>query len=78
MKDKILRRLSRLWIVVALAALGALAIVLWPPFQINQARAEGLMPEFTAGSADAWINSAPLKRAHLRGKVVLLEIWTSI
>jgi hypothetical protein len=28
------------------------------------------------GSATAWINSPPLTAADLRGKVVLVDIWT--
>ena len=40
-----------------------------------QAGPVGELPEFTATDAAAWINSAPLKKADLRGKVVLLEFW---
>jgi hypothetical protein len=36
------------------------------------------MPEFTQSSPEMWINSAPLKKADLQGKVVLIEVWTSI
>ncbi len=36
------------------------------------------MPEFTANSAKSWLNSKPLSKADLKGKVVLLEVWTSI
>ena len=35
-----------------------------------------LVPEFTSLDARDWVNSAPLRRADLRGKVVLLDIWT--
>jgi thiol-disulfide isomerase/thioredoxin len=35
---------------------------------------EGAMPEF--GGAVAWLNSAPLSRESLRGKVVLVNFWT--
>ncbi len=34
------------------------------------------LPEFTAKDQRDWINSKPLRRADLRGKVVLLDIWT--
>ena len=34
------------------------------------------LPEFTQTSADQWINSAPLKRADLQGKVVLVDVWS--
>lgn len=40
-----------------------------------QAGHEEELPEFTGTSAAVWINSAPLKKADLRGKVVLLEVW---
>ena len=33
-------------------------------------------PEFTQQGAAAWLNSPPLKMQDLRGKVVLLDIWT--
>jgi len=36
------------------------------------------MPEFTSASPALWLNSKPLTRAELKGKVLLLEIWTSI
>ena len=36
------------------------------------------MPEFTATSPDLWVNSKPLKSKDLKGKVLLLEVWTSI
>jgi len=32
-------------------------------------------PEFTHGLPAEWLNSAPLKLAQLRGKVVLVEFW---
>jgi cytochrome c biogenesis protein CcdA/thiol-disulfide isomerase/thioredoxin len=35
---------------------------------------EGAMPELTG--AVAWLNSAPLTRESLRGKVVLIDFWT--
>ncbi len=35
---------------------------------------EGDMPELTGGAA--WLNARPLKRADLRGKVVVLDFWT--
>ncbi len=35
------------------------------------------MPEFSDRSPQAWINSQPLTRADLKGKVVLLEIYAS-
>jgi hypothetical protein len=36
------------------------------------------MPEFANQSPSVWLNSKPLTRSDLAGKVVLIEIWTSI
>ena len=36
------------------------------------------MPEFQNQNPDFWVNSKPLKKADLHGKVLLVEIWTSI
>ena len=33
-------------------------------------------PEFPHSEAEAWINSPPLRLAALRGKVVVLDVWT--
>jgi len=35
-----------------------------------------VMPEFTNNNSAEWFNSKPLKRADLKGKVVLLDVWT--
>jgi thiol-disulfide isomerase/thioredoxin len=40
----------------------------------NHLAVEGFLPEL--GGAIAWLNSAPLSRKSLRGKVVLVDIWT--
>jgi thiol-disulfide isomerase/thioredoxin len=34
------------------------------------------LPEFTAASTQDWIQSAPLRIQDLRGKVVLIDVWT--
>jgi hypothetical protein len=62
-----------------LAASGTLAIAalaLWlGPGPVSAG--DGRMPEFTRQTADAWLNTAPLKAADFRGKVVLLEVYAS-
>jgi thiol-disulfide isomerase/thioredoxin len=60
--------------------IGALAIMIWRSGKPVVAAAdaasadEGPMPEL--GGAVAWLNSAPLSRESLRGKVVLVNFWT--
>ena len=66
-----------------LAGLGLLALVLLLAFgastpSANLAALNKPMPEFRNQSPSRWINSPPLKRADLKGKVVLIEIWTSV
>jgi hypothetical protein len=34
------------------------------------------LPQFTQQDAQRWINSNPLKTEDLKGKVVLVDIWT--
>ncbi len=34
------------------------------------------LPEFTQTNKNAWLNSKPLQVKNLRGKVVLLDVWT--
>ena len=52
--------------------------VLFPSPAANAASplARSPAPEFTHNAAQDWINSPPLRLADLRGKVVLLDIWT--
>lgn len=33
-------------------------------------------PEFTTAAPDHWLNSKPLRLAEMRGKVILLNVWT--
>lgn len=47
-------------------------------FGSPQLAADGpAMPEFTRRSAEAWLNTQPLTAAEVRGKVILLEVYTS-
>jgi len=55
--------------VATVAALGAL----WASARPTLAD-EGRMPDL--GGATTWLNSVPLTRESLRGKVVLVHIWT--
>ena len=74
---------SLIWIprAVGVAVIIAVtAIVMWhsarpviPPAHAALAN-EGAMPELTG--AVGWLNSAPLSRDSLRGKVVLVNFWT--
>ena len=34
------------------------------------------LPEFTQSEAQAWLNSSPLKKEDLLGKVILIDFWT--
>ena len=34
------------------------------------------LPEFTRTDTASWLNSPPLTVSHLRGKVVLIDVWT--
>jgi len=36
------------------------------------------MPELPAAPPEAWINSAPLTIAGLRGKVILVDVWATV
>ena len=36
------------------------------------------LPDFPASNPGDWINSKPLSLAGLRGKVVLIDIWTTV
>src|SRR5215475_9392754 len=51
---------------------GLIAIV--PAKEPAKTRLEGELPSLT--SATGWLNSQPLTAADLRGKVVLINVWT--
>ena len=36
------------------------------------------MPEFPPNQASDWLNTQPLSKKSLAGKVVLIEVWTSV
>ncbi|HEY7639261.1 MAG TPA: redoxin family protein [Steroidobacteraceae bacterium] len=54
--------------ITILTALAALALA-------GPVQAAPKAPEFTHASQADWLNSAPLRLAQLRGKVVLIEFW---
>jgi hypothetical protein len=70
-------------------ALGIGAVLMVGLFALADANAEGgspparsatgelLLPEFPRQTAEAWLNSPPLKAAQLRGQVVLLEVYAT-
>ncbi len=62
-------RISRL-LPACLVLLGILASVPALAFQPRP------LPEFTNDRPGEWFNSAPLEVADLRGKVVLVDVWT--
>lgn len=72
------RHLSPL--LLALTVLGMLILVSAPDNVGAESDSEQptvrLAPEFTHTSPESWINSKPLKMADLKGKVVLIDVWT--
>jgi thiol-disulfide isomerase/thioredoxin len=72
---------SDVWICRTLIVIVGLAAVAQNPIFVASAREpqnaladEGSLPDL--GGATAWLNSAPLNRKSLRGKVVLVDFWT--
>ena len=63
---------KRLYLIV-LFALALLTSAVVYAAKINPPAA---MPEFTQTDEIAWFNSKPLKSNDLRGKVVLIDVWT--
>ncbi len=43
---------------------------------LAQAAEDRPLPAFSAKAPEAWINSAPLELAELRGRVLLVDVWT--
>ncbi len=59
--------------LLSLYAFWLTAFFLKPETQNDAPR---LAPEFPKVAAERWLNSPPLKMADLRGKVILLDVWT--
>jgi thiol-disulfide isomerase/thioredoxin len=66
----------------SLVLVGVLAAAVWAvsarPWALSAQDLDPsrLAPEFTHTSAEAWINSVPMKLADLEGRVVLIDFWT--
>ncbi len=59
-------------LLLALTTIGLASLCL----ACEAATAPAWLPDFDAPAPERWINSAPLDRASLRGKPVLVEFWT--
>ena len=74
----IMKRITFLLIAFATVIIGGVVMLSSKKPVVLTANAalgdEGPMPEL--GGAVAWLNSAPLNRESLRGKVVLVNFWT--
>lgn len=63
---------SKFYVLVIIAA----CLILYVLAPLAKEGQSFLLPEFTQTSAEQWINSAPLSRADLRDKVVLIDVWS--
>ena len=68
---------SHSWLRLLMVGAGLLALGIPLAASSGAASRAQALPEFKHQSPDAWINSAPLTAGSLRGKVVLLEVYTS-
>lgn len=71
---KILPKLS--YFAIGLISIILLSRVLLGGAFANAETINKSLPEFTQQDAQAWLNSAPLKKEDLLGKVVLIDFWT--
>ena len=65
-------------LISAVALAGAFGLAQMDPARAELVAADRAqaMPPFTHAAAGDWLNSAPLTWPQLRGKVVLLDVWT--
>jgi len=56
--------------------LSILLVLLVPVVQAVPFEEKPLLPEFTTADPAHWFNSRPLQREDLRGKVLLIDVWT--
>lgn len=60
-----------------LILLSAISILCLSSFSATQAKEIGIpAPEFTHTTPQKWLNGQPFKLTDLRGKVVLMDVWT--
>ena len=59
-----------------LVALFSLTLFISAVVYAKQINPPATMPEFTQIDEIAWLNSKPLTSSYLRGKVVLIDVWT--
>ena len=73
--------MKKVYLLISLL-LVPLSLVFWPAlpdsWEEAQASTTAPLPQFTGQTPNTWINSAPLQREKLQGKVVLVVVWTSI
>jgi thiol-disulfide isomerase/thioredoxin len=75
-----LKKIRSMIVAILLAGFGGVLIVSFSRGKANiqhfpvEVRGDGKLPPLSG--ATGWINSKPLTRADLRGKVVLVEFWT--
>lgn len=61
---------------MALALTVAFVSIIGGPLGANAAVDAEMAPEFTQTDSGAWINGPPLRMRQLRGKVLMLDVWT--
>lgn len=62
--------------VVSLAVFAGSLLAATQPPSVRAAETAPAAPEFTHTAPADWLNSKPLTWAELRGKVVLIDVWT--
>lgn len=61
----------------ALATVVAAGVLAWAMPSVSTAAEGKAMPEFRHAVAEAWLNSKPLTGSQLRGKVILVDLFTT-
>jgi len=62
--------------LVGIALLGAVLVAIGACAAAPPAAGDRPAPEFPRSDAAGWLNSPPLTMAGLRGRVVVLDLWT--